>query len=117
MLTCPHCRKHAPRVRRTLLEKLLNSDIYACSGCRRRVGLRRPSLIFLFSKHTRCIRCGSFNVARLMKPDTVDEFTRNPLGLVQRWVGAPVRRCSPCRVQFYDWRGVLQHSKALPPES
>jgi uncharacterized protein with PIN domain len=111
MLTCPHCRKRLLRVRRTPLEKLLNSDMYACSGCRRRVGARRPSLVFLFSKYARCIQCGSSEVARLAKPDRVDQFTTNWLGLAPRYFGAPLYRCSPCRVQFYDWRQVRQASQ------
>jgi len=111
MPTCPHCGKRLLRVRRTLFEKLLHSDIYVCSGCRKRVGARRPSVVFLFSKHARCIQCGSSEVARLAKPDKVDSFTTNALGLAQRLVGAPVCRCSPCRVQFYDWRRIKQYSR------
>jgi hypothetical protein len=111
MPICPHCRKRLLRVRRTLLEKLLNSDMYACSGCRRRIGARRPSLVFLFSKHACCIQCGSAStIARLEKPDRVDQFTTNWLGRVPRLFGAPVYRCSPCRVQFYDWRRLLSTS-------
>jgi hypothetical protein len=106
MLTCPHCHRRLLHVRRTLFEKLWNTEMYACAGCRKRMGARRVSLLFLFSKCTRCIECGSAEVARLVKPDRVDSFTTNPLGRVQRLLGAPVCRCSPCRVQFYDWRPV-----------
>jgi hypothetical protein len=112
MPTCPHCGKRLLRVRRTLFEKLLHSDMYACSGCRKRVGALRPSLIFLLSKHARCILCGSSEVARLAKADKVDSFTTDVLGLAQRLVGAPVCRCSPCRVQFYDWRRVRSSSSS-----
>lgn len=111
MLTCPDCQKRVLLVRRTLPEKLWNVHMYACSGCRRRVGVLRPSLVFLFSRRTRCILCGSPDVARLAKPDTVDEFTSNPLGRIQRCMGAPVWRCSPCRVQFYDWRRAVQQKR------
>ena len=114
MLTCPHCHKRLLHVRRRPFEKLLYSDVYACSGCKKRIGARRASFIFLFSKHTRCIVCGSPQVARLAKPDRVNQFTTNRGGLVQRWVGAPVWRCSPCRVQFYDWRPA--HSTTRPHE-
>jgi ssDNA-binding Zn-finger/Zn-ribbon topoisomerase 1 len=113
MSTCPHCRKRLLRVRRTPFEKLLHSDMYSCSGCQRRVGARRPSLVFLFSKDARCIQCGSpSTVARLSKPDKVDSFTTNWLGRAPRFFGAALCRCSPCRVQFYDWRGVKQYSSA-----
>ena len=111
MLTCPHCRKRLLHVRRRPVEKLLYSDMYACSACKKRVGARRASLLFLFSKHTRCIKCGSSEVARLAKPDRVDQFTANRWGLVQRLLGAPVWRCSPCRIQFYDWRPARSTTK------
>jgi DNA-directed RNA polymerase subunit RPC12/RpoP len=107
MLTCPHCRKRVLRVRRTPFEKLLNSDVYACSGCRRRIGARRSSLVFLFSRYARCIECGSSStIARLAKPDRVDRFSGSWLSRAPRFFGAPLYRCSPCRVQFYDWRQV-----------
>ena len=112
MPTCPHCRKRLLRVRRTLFEKLLHSDMYACSGCRRRIGARRSSLVFLFSKYARCIQCGSSStIAQLAKPDRVDHFTTNRWGLVQGLFGAPVYRCSPCRIQFYDWRRLRQSAQ------
>jgi DNA-directed RNA polymerase subunit RPC12/RpoP len=116
VLTCPHCQKRLLHVHRRLYEKLFYSDIYICSSCGRRVGARRASQLFLFSTHARCIQCGSFAVARLVKPDTVDPFTRNPLGRVQRFLGAPVYRCRPCRVQFYEWRPLRQGGESMSPD-
>jgi hypothetical protein len=58
---------------------------------------------FLFSRHSRCIRCGSEAVQRLKKRDKVDGFSQNPLALMQVLIGAPVNRCSPCWLQFFDW--------------
>jgi hypothetical protein len=43
-------------------------------------------------------------VQRLKKRDKVDGFSQNPLALMQVLIGAPVNRCSPCRLQFFDWR-------------
>ena len=96
------------RVHRTIVEKLVWSDMYQCSGCQRRVGTCHRALYaygrFLFSRYSRCIRCGSEAVQRLNKRDKVDGFSQNPLALVQALTGAPVNRCSPCRLQFFDWR-------------
>jgi hypothetical protein len=96
------------RVHRTMLEKFVRSDMYECAGCRRRVGTYHRSLYaysrFLFSRYSRCIRCGSEAVQRLKKRDKVDGFSQNPLALVQALTGAPINRCSPCRLQFFDWR-------------
>ena len=96
------------RVHRNLLERWLWVDMYECPGCKRREGSYHRYLYahwcFLFSRHSHCIRCGSGAVQRLKKRDKVDGFSRNPLALMQALVGAPVNRCSPCRLQFFDWR-------------
>lgn len=96
------------RVHRNLLERWLWADMYECPGCKRRKGSYHRYLYahwcFLFSRHAHCIRCGSAAVQRLKKRDKVDGFSQNPLALMQALVGAPVNRCSPCRLQFFDWR-------------
>ena len=108
MLPCRHCGKRLVRVHRRPLEKLVWSDMYECPNCNRRVGTYHRSFYahcrFLFSRHSHCIRCGSDAVQRLKKRDKVDGFSQNPLALVQALIAAPVNRCSPCRLQFFDWR-------------
>jgi hypothetical protein len=108
MTPCYHCGKHLIRVHRTAFEKLLWYDMYQCSECKHRQGSYHRGLYahfrFLFSRHSRCIRCGSEAVQRLKKRDKVDGFSQNPLALMQILIGAPVNRCSPCRLQFFDWR-------------
>ncbi len=108
MLTCPHCKKRLLRVHRRLFEKLLYSDMYECSSCERRVGTVHRALYansrFLFSRYSRCVKCGSEAVQRLAKRDKVDGFSNNPLAWAQLLAGAPVNRCSPCRLQYFDWR-------------
>lgn len=87
MLHCSRCGKRLVRVHRTILDR------YLYAHCR-----------FLFSRHSRCIRCGSEAVQRLKKRDKVNGFSQNPFTLMQVLIGAPVNRCSPCRLQFLDWR-------------
>lgn len=96
------------RVHRRFYERLLYSDMYVCAACERRAGSFHRVLYansrFLFSRYSRCARCGSEDVQRLAKRDKVDSFSRSPLAWVQFLVGAPVNRCGPCRLQYFDWR-------------
>jgi DNA-directed RNA polymerase subunit RPC12/RpoP len=96
------------RVHRTPFEKIVWSDMFECAECGHRAGTYYNALYansrFLFSRYSRCIRCGSEAVQRLAKRDKVDGFSQHPLALIQAVVGAPVNRCSPCRLQFFDWR-------------
>jgi hypothetical protein len=108
MVNCPHCSKRIVRVHRKPLEKILYSDMYDCGECQRRVGAYHHLFFghfrFVFSRYSCCIRCGSAAVQRLEKRDRVDAFSSSPLAWVQMLVGAPVNRCSPCRLQYFDWR-------------
>jgi len=108
MHPCPVCKKRLVRVHRTALEKLWYSDMYSCSECEKRSGAFHRGLYatvrFIFSRYSHCIRCGSDAVQRLAKRDKVDGFSNHPLAWAQVILGAPVNRCSPCRLQFFDWR-------------
>jgi hypothetical protein len=108
MLTCSRCDQPLVRVHRTIFEKWLFAEMYKCSGCHRKTGSYHRYIYthwrFLSSRHSRCIRCGSEAIDRLKKRDKVDDFSQNPLALIQALVGAPVNRCSPCRLQYFDWR-------------
>jgi len=118
---CRDCGGQLARVPRTLADKLIWSEIYACPTCKRRTGTYYRFLYahcrFMFSRHSRCIRCGSEAVRRLMKRDEVDGFTHNPLGLILALTAAPINHCNSCRLQFFDWRNprprakVARHSK------
>ena len=96
------------RVHRRPWEKILYSEMYVCAACNLRAGEFHRALManfrFVFSRYSHCIRCGSEAVQRLAKRDKVDGFSNHPLAWVQVLLGAPVNRCSPCRVQFFDWR-------------
>jgi DNA-directed RNA polymerase subunit RPC12/RpoP len=108
MVPCSRCGKRLLRVHRTVLEKWLWSDMFECPACKHREGSYHRSLYahcrVLLSRHSRCIRCGSEGIQRLKKRDKVDGFSQNPLAILQVLIGAPVNRCSPCRLQFFDWR-------------
>jgi len=107
-------------VHRKRLEKLVCSDAYLCLRCNPRMGCYHPFLQksaiqfqFVFSTHSRCIRCGkSEHVTRLAKRDYIDGFSKNPLSWLQKVMGAPINGCSPCRLQYYDWRGPSSEAKS-----
>jgi hypothetical protein len=112
VLKCPGCASKMVRAHRRLLEKAVYSDAFVCSRCKLRLGWYHPFLFsllkqfrFVFSCYARCVRCGKQeSVSRLEKRDYIDSVSKHPLALFQRLLGAPINRCSPCRLQFYDWR-------------
>jgi hypothetical protein len=96
------------RTRRTRLQKLVYSGTFGCTLCEHRVKYLHPfidyTLTFVFSRHTRCIRCGTPNVIRLAKRDRIDSMSKSLASLLQRLTGAPLVKCPGCRLQYYDWR-------------
>jgi len=107
-------------VHRKLLEKLVYSDAYLCVRCNVRVGWYHSFLLaqlvrlrFVFSCHTRCLKCGKTErVSRLAKRDYIDGVSKSPLSWLQRVMGAPINRCSACRLQYYDWRRPSPEAKS-----
>ena len=96
------------RTHRTVLQKLVYSDIFRCTKCGRRVSLVRSAqsvtLTFLLSRQSHCIRCGTTNVQRLKKRDRIDSVSHHPVSLLLALTGAPFNRCTRCRLQYHDWR-------------
>lgn len=108
MPTCPACGVDLVRVHRRAAEKLLFASVFRCRVCRRRVRRLHPAvrvpLQVLFSRHTRCIRCGSLDVERSPKRDPVEGLSASPVSFLMRLTGAPLNWCRACRLQYYDWR-------------
>ena len=67
---------------------------------------------FLFSLHSCCVRCGSESVHQIEQRDPVDAFSSDVLGLFQFLLGAPLKKCPDCRLQYYDWRPVHKRVEA-----
>jgi hypothetical protein len=61
---------------------------------------------FAFSRCTRCIECGSARVRQLESRDRIDRMSRHPASLLMALTLAPIYHCSPCRLQYRDWRPV-----------
>jgi len=105
---CPKCRGPLKRIHRGFFHRRVYSALYACRDCHSYVGHFHPFLLstyrFIFSRYTRCIRCGSDNVHRMYKRDRIDNFSKNPLSWLQRFLAAPLNKCPACRLQYYDWR-------------
>ena len=108
MPPCPTCGRSMMREHRKALQKVIYAESFRCSKCRTRFHRVHPVLRlnyeFVFSRHTRCIRCGTLTVHRLARRDHVDSLSRNVLSQIQRVTGAPVNKCPACRLQYYDWR-------------
>ena len=108
---CSKCDHRLDRVHRKGVEALLYSDVYVCVKCRNRVGYNRlvqtlkNQFTFAFSLYSRCPSCGGEDsLQRLKKRDRIDSRSKSPLAWIQHLLGAPVVRCFPCRLQYYDWR-------------
>jgi hypothetical protein len=111
MASCPKCRTQLARIHRGPLDKLVYIERLRCHHCKLNLARRRPllesivsSLLFIYSRHTRCPKCRTGAVHRVPDWDRVDALSRNPLGLLQALLAAPMNYCSYCRLRYYDWR-------------
>ena len=108
MPQCPKCGRELKKTHRSALQKLFYSDAFVCPRCafrsRRFRRTFRVNGIFLFSRYTHCINCGSPRVHRLAKRDRVDTMSHHVLSMMQRLTGAPLNKCTACRLQYSDWR-------------
>lgn len=108
MPQCPKCGGHLVRTHRRRFQKIAYTAVFRCRKCDYQVGKFHPWLIanyrFLFSRYTRCIRCGTEQVYRASKRDRVDYVSSHPLSMLLHLTGAPLNKCPGCRLQYYDWR-------------
>jgi hypothetical protein len=56
------------------------------------------------SLRARCPKCGNIQLRVFKQRDYVEDFSHNPLRLIQRLFGARLYYCELCRLQFYDLR-------------
>jgi len=108
MAHCQNCGWELKKTHRTVFQKLLYSGAFVCPRCGLRTRRFRPRLrvtsIFVFSRYTHCINCGSARVHRLAKRDRVDTMSHHPLSVIQHLTFAPLNKCPACRLQYFDWR-------------
>jgi hypothetical protein len=113
MQTCGSCGGDLVRVRRKFLEKFIYYAILECRKC----GAREKHdewYLFLFGRTSRCPRCGTVRVEKLLGIDRIDPMYKNPLSYVQKWFGASIHWCPACRLQFYDLRKRSPSAKRSP---
>jgi hypothetical protein len=112
---CPRCGARLVRAHRRPLEKLFFSDIFQCSRCLHAVHRKHPRLDrgnwFLTSRHTRCIRCRTYDVHRIARRDVIDSMSWKLSSVLFRLTGAPLVKCTACRLQYYDWRPIHPSSR------
>ena len=115
MPECPKCGGHLRKVHRKNFEHLACAAAYACRGCNSRVRRFHPWWIstfrFVFSRHTRCIRCGTECVHRVYKRDRIDDVSLTPLSLLQQILGAPKNKCPLCRLRYHDFRPLTRAAR------
>lgn len=59
---------------------------------------------FVFSRYTRCVECGNYEVRRMASLDRVDGLSKSVFSLMFRLTGGQLHKCDACRLQYYDWR-------------
>lgn len=97
------------RSHRGLWERVVYRAAYRCRSCAERILVRRR--VPLPSRYTNCPRCASRALTILEKRDYIDKLNRNPLRLVQRYLGARLYYCWRCRLQYYDLRRLRPASR------
>ena len=108
MPECPKCAGHLVRIHRGYFRKIVYSALFRCRRCGLRTGEFHSGLSsnfqFVFSRNTRCVRCGTYDVRRGSRRDRIDGVSGHPLSLLQHILAAPLNKCPACRLQYYDWR-------------
>jgi hypothetical protein len=100
------------QVPRTFIERFAYHAVLQCRKCGARETLDQWFL-FMFGRTSRCPRCGSFRVKKLLKVDSIDPLYKNPISYLQKWCGASIHWCPGCRLQFYDVRTRLPSPKSF----
>lgn len=106
---CPHPSGCQVRVSRHWLQRIFYTEVYYCTDCGVRLGIHHRYLSvlfvknvrFIFSRYSHCVSCGSGAVDA---GGSIYLLSRNPFGWIQLLAAAPLRECSPCGLQFFDWR-------------
>jgi hypothetical protein len=109
MYECPHPSSCQVRVSRHWLQRILYSEVYHCTACGGHLGIHHRYLSalfvnnfrFIFSRYSHCVSCGSSAIDRGGRAHLL---SKNPLGWIQLLAAAPLRECSPCGRQYFDWR-------------
>lgn len=105
------------RVPRMGMHRLIYRRVLQCPSCGFRHASRRlpfeATTNFALSLHTRCIQCGNQKVRRLPKRDQIDAMSHHPISLLLGLLFAPIYHCSPCRLQYRDFRPTSRAAAAL----
>jgi hypothetical protein len=108
MPRCVECGRRLTRTRRTLQQKAFFADVFRCERCGYRLNRWRSpkgvTFTFIFSRYSHCLQCGTPNVHRMTKRDRVDSVSRHMLSILLGLSGAPLNKCTACRLQYHDWR-------------
>jgi len=90
--------------RLTLCERLQYARIEECPQCECQRIQAYADRYPVFSFSARCPKCGTPDLRVRRTLDHIDPLYRNPISLIQKYLGAAVLYCVDCRLQFYDLR-------------
>jgi len=110
MAKCFQCGSRLRRIHRTLTERFRYSAVYRCPECEEK-RVEDQWFLFFLGKVSRCPYCGTHRLQKLRRIDHIDPMYRNPISYFQKFFGAELHRCSFCRLQFYDCRGIADFPK------
>jgi hypothetical protein len=117
MPQCQECGGEMVRVHRAAPERVLYASAFKCRTCGRRLRRMRQAVArpygFVFSAHTRCVRCGNEDVRRSSRRDRAESVSTSVFSRLLGLTGAPLNACGACRTQYHDWRRPM--AKATTP--
>ena len=90
--------------RRTLRQRFRYARILECPACEGRRVQAHTDVHPLLSLTARCPKCSTQELRVRKRLDPYDPVYRNPISLMQRYLGARLMYCVDCRLQFYDLR-------------
>ena len=104
---CQTCGGKLRRIHRRFAERFFYMGVFECPQCKEVKRIARRYTYYL-GDEARCPLCGTYRLRTLAEPDHIDRMHRNPLNLLQRWLGGRIYHCRYCRVQFYDRRRLAE---------
>lgn len=102
---CSGCQNNTlHRQKRRIWQRLWLRAIYKCGRCGQREAIYWLDLSDIFTLTACCPRCGNTRLKRYSRLDHIEGLYTAPHSHWQRFLGAPLYYCFPCRLQFYDFR-------------
>ena len=103
MPQCKQCGEHMHRRHRRGWQRVLYAAKYICPSCGD-TEVQPRSIRPDISTVCRCPRCGNEHLRTFRRRDHIEGYRGGLFRWVQKLMGAKLRYCERCRLQFYDLR-------------